>query len=154
MTRTDMDAQGVHGRVPRRGLLVLGVALVISAALAGPALAAEGLSGYTHTETGKQETKPTSSTPAPTTTPTPTAAQETKPSTSSAAPSQSTAPATEAAPATSTSTTSSTTASQSPSSTLPFTGLDLRWVVGFGLLMLGGGASIVLSQRRQRRGRR
>lgn len=154
MSRTDMDAHAVRGRVPKRGLLVLGVALVISAACAGPALAAEGLSGYTHTETGKQETKPTSSTTAPTTTPTPTAAQETKPSTSSSEPSQSTAPATEAAPATSTSTSPTTTASQSRSSTLPFTGLDLRWVVGFGLLMLGAGASIVLAQRRQRRGRR
>jgi uncharacterized membrane protein len=154
MSRTDMDARGVHGRASKRGLLVLAVGLVISAACAAPTLAAEGLSGYTHTETSKQETKPTSSTTAPTTTPTPTAAQETKPSTSSAEPSQSSAPASEAAPATSTSTSPSTTASQSRSSTLPFTGLDLRWVVGFGLLMLGAGAAIVLAQRRQRRGGR
>jgi hypothetical protein len=154
MSRTDMEAHAVRGRVPGRGLPVLALVLVISAVCAAPTLAAEGLSGYTHTETSKQETKPTSSTPAPTTTPTPTAAQETKPSTSSAAPSQSTAPATEAAPATSTSTSPSTTASQSRASTLPFTGLDLRWVVGFGLLMLGGGTSIVLAQRRQRRGGR
>jgi uncharacterized membrane protein len=151
MTRTDMDAQDVRRRVSRRGLLVLAGALMITAAFAAPALASEGLSGYTHTETAKQETKPTSSTTAPST---PTPAQETKPSTTPAAPSQSPAPASEAAPASSTSTTPSTTATQSRSSTLPFTGLDLRWVVGFGLLMLGTGASIVLAQRRQRRGRR
>ena len=150
MTRTDMDAQDVRRRVSRRGLLVLAVALMITAAFAVPALAAEGLSGYTHTETAKQETKPTSSTTAPSTSSTPTPAQEAKPSTTSAAPT----PASEPAPASTTSTTPSTTASQSSSSTLPFTGLDLRWVVGFGLLMLGGGASIVLAQRRQRRGRR
>jgi cytoskeletal protein RodZ len=154
MTRTDMDAQDVRRRVSRRGLLVLGVALMITAAFAAPALASEGLSGYTHTETAKQETKPTSSTTAPTTPSTSTPAQETKPSTTSAPPSPSTTPASEPAPAASTSTTPSTTASQSRSSTLPFTGLDLRWVVGFGLLMLGGGASIVLVQRRQSRGRR
>lgn len=39
-------------------------------------------------------------------------------------------------------------------STLPFTGFDLRWTVGFGLLLMGAGASIVAMQRRQRRGGR
>jgi hypothetical protein len=37
-------------------------------------------------------------------------------------------------------------------SSLPFTGYDLRWTVGFGLLLMGAGASIVVVQRRQRRG--
>jgi len=38
-------------------------------------------------------------------------------------------------------------------STLPFTGLDLRWVLGAGLLMLAmGGFSIRVIQRRQQSG--
>jgi hypothetical protein len=36
-------------------------------------------------------------------------------------------------------------------STLPFTGFDLRWTIGAGLLLLGMGFSIVTVQRRQRR---
>lgn len=36
-------------------------------------------------------------------------------------------------------------------STLPFTGFDLRWTVGFGLLLMGAGGSIIAMQRRQRR---
>lgn len=35
-------------------------------------------------------------------------------------------------------------------STLPFTGFDLRWTVGFGVLLVGVGGSIVLMQRRGR----
>jgi hypothetical protein len=45
-------------------------------------------------------------------------------------------------------------ASSAPASekatTLPFTGFDLRWVVGAGLLMMGAGFSIMVVQRRQR----
>jgi hypothetical protein len=37
------------------------------------------------------------------------------------------------------------------SSTLPFTGLDLRLVVAVGILMVGAGFSIMVVQRRQRR---
>jgi hypothetical protein len=40
--------------------------------------------------------------------------------------------------------------SPSSSSTLPFTGLDLRWVIGGGLLLIGSGASIRIVQRRER----
>ena len=35
--------------------------------------------------------------------------------------------------------------------TLPFTGFDLRWSFGLGLLLMGAGFSIVVVQRRQRR---
>ncbi len=35
--------------------------------------------------------------------------------------------------------------------TLPFTGFDLRWSLGFGLVLMGAGFSIVAVQRRQRR---
>jgi hypothetical protein len=35
---------------------------------------------------------------------------------------------------------------------LPFTGFDLRWDIGFGVVLLGAGFSILAMQRRQRRG--
>jgi hypothetical protein len=38
-------------------------------------------------------------------------------------------------------------------STLPFTGFDLRWDIGLGLLLVAAGVSIVVLQRRQRRER-
>ena len=40
---------------------------------------------------------------------------------------------------------------QSSTKTLPFTGFDLRWTVGIGLLLVAMGFSIVTVQRRQRR---
>jgi hypothetical protein len=46
-----------------------------------------------------------------------------------------------------------TAASSSKSSTLPFTGLDLRWTVAIGVLLMAGGFSIVLAQRRSGRRR-
>ena len=44
------------------------------------------------------------------------------------------------------------TSSTSPSShsTLPFTGLDLRWIIGAGVLLIGAGLSLRMTQRRQR----
>jgi uncharacterized surface anchored protein len=50
--------------------------------------------------------------------------------------------------------TSSTTAPSTGSekaSTLPFTGLDLRWTFAIGVLLIGAGFSIVVVQRRARR---
>src|ERR1035441_5557780 len=47
--------------------------------------------------------------------------------------------------------TSSATPTSQKASTLPFTGFDLRWSVGAGLLLMGAGFSIVAAQRRQRR---
>lgn len=42
-----------------------------------------------------------------------------------------------------------------PETTLPFTGYDLRWVVGAGLLLIAGGAlSLMLIRRRERHGNR
>ena len=35
-------------------------------------------------------------------------------------------------------------------SSRPFTGFDLRWTVGFGLVLVGAGGSILVMQRRQR----
>ncbi len=48
-------------------------------------------------------------------------------------------------------TTPSTTPSTETAKTLPFTGFDLRWSFGIGLLLMGAGFSIVVVQRRQRR---
>jgi len=56
-----------------------------------------------------------------------------------------------------TKTTPSATTSSAPSTTsakassLPFTGFDLRWTVGAGLLLMGMGFSIVTMQRLKRR---
>jgi uncharacterized surface anchored protein len=73
-----------------------------------------------------------------------------------------TTPSSETKPSKESTTSTTTTATEttpstgvSPStekaSTLPFTGFDLRWDIGFGLLLMGAGFSIVLVQRRQRR---
>jgi len=74
-----------------------------------------------------------------------------------ATPTTGTAPSKESAPATSTpSTTPSPSTSTTPTneaakaSTLPFTGFDLRWSLGIGLMLVAGGFSIVLLQRRRR----
>jgi len=127
MTRTDVGVKATtRRRTSLRRLMVLPVALLLVAAPAAPALAAtsnsEGLSGYKHEETAKKETQPSKSKSTP--------AKEPEP--------------------VSTSTTTTTTPA-AKASTLPFTGFDLRWTVGFGLVLVGVGASIVVVQRRQRR---
>jgi len=60
-------------------------------------------------------------------------------------------PKKETAPAKATTTPTTTTTTTAKASTLPFTGFDLRWTVGLGLLLMGAGFSIVTVQRRQRR---
>jgi hypothetical protein len=133
MTRTDVEAAGTNAnsrgssRAARR-LMVLPVALLLAIALAVPAVAAsskDGLSGY--------GTKPSSGT---------------SPSKSTKTPTTST-PATEPAPATS-GAVPTTTTTPAKASSLPFTGFDLRWTVGGGLLLIAMGCSIVVVQRRQR----
>jgi hypothetical protein len=122
-------------RIARRELLVLPAALALMIP-AAPAFAqtstgtsSTGTSGYnqkpptpkTSTEP-KQETAPSKEKTTPTTT-TPTAK---------------TTPTTTPAP---------TTAVSPKASTLPFTGLNLTWVVGAGALLLVAGLSIRLAQR-------
>jgi hypothetical protein len=46
--------------------------------------------------------------------------------------------------------TTAPTATTAKATTLPFTGLDLRWVVLAGVLLLGLGLSIVVTQRSRR----
>ncbi|HEV7586180.1 MAG TPA: hypothetical protein VGO14_10415 [Solirubrobacteraceae bacterium] len=86
----------------------------------------EGLSGYEKKAEEKSGTSPSKETSTP-------EKKETAPTTSSTTPSSSTSPSSEKA------------------STLPFTGFDLRWTIGMGLLLVGAGFSIVTIQRRHRR---
>jgi negative regulator of sigma E activity len=146
MTRTDVVASSrpqKAGAAPmRKGsssamrrLLVLPVAFALTMALVLPttALAAgEGLSGYNNKPTT------TSTTPTPTT--------GTSPSKESSTPTKTTTPeTTKGEPTTSTEPTAK------KASTLPFTGFDLRWTIGGGVLLIAMGFSIVTAQRRQRR---
>ena len=126
-------------RVARRALLAMPLALAV--ALPAPALAqtettTNSTSGYgtkppvtTKSEPKKSEPKsgtaPSKEATTPKSAPEPTS---TTPAASTEPAKASTAPAAE--------------------SKLPFTGLDLRWVVGAGLLLLAGGLSIRLTQRR------
>jgi hypothetical protein len=147
MTRTDVEAlsrpQAAGTDAQRRGssraarrLVVLPVALLLAIAPAAPTLAAgstskEALSGY--------GTKPSSGTSPSKSTKTPTSKTPTT-----------TTPAQEPAPATS-SNVPATTTTPTKASSLPFTGFDLRWTVGGGLLLIAMGFSIVTVQRRQGR---
>ena len=116
-----------HATDARRGslrtlLLAIPLALMLAAAFTAPVFAATG----TKTESGYKQKPP---------------APKEKP-TSGTAPAKE-----ESKPAASTSPTASTSSS---SSTLPFTGLDLGWVIGGGVLLLGAGVSIRVVQRRAR----
>ncbi len=150
MTRTDVMASSrpqKAGAAPKkkgssalRKLVVLPVAFALTMALVVPTAAfaaEEGLSNYNN--------KPSTST----STPTPAPATGTSPSKESSTPTKTTAPETSS---TEPSTTSEPTAKKA--STLPFTGFDLRWTIGAGVLLLAMGFSIVTVQRRQRRNER
>jgi hypothetical protein len=156
MTRTDVMAssrpwtEGAtrmgsgSARLLRR-LAVIPAAL-LALALFGPGtvLAAEGTSGYSQ-EPGKPTTTTTTTT-TPTTTPTTTTSP-----TGTTSPSKETSEPTKAEASSPTPTSSSSPEeSKAKASTLPFTGLDLRWSVGIGILLMGAGLSIVGFQRRQR----
>ena len=148
MTRTDVMAssrpQAIDVAPMRRGstgimhrLAVVPAVLLLAMALVGPstAFAAEPTTGY-----GKQEpNKPSTGT-----SPSKETGTGTSPSKEAGTPTTSTSK--EAAPST-----SSATPTSQKASTLPFTGFDLRWSVGAGLLLMGAGFSIVAAQRRQRR---
>jgi cytoskeletal protein RodZ len=128
-----------RGRRTVRGLLALPLALMLIAP--GTALAAEPTSGYSQT------------TPAPTTTTAPTPKQETAPTKTSSTPKETPAksgvePAKTSEPAKATEPTATTAAK-----TLPFTGLNLTWIVIGGVLLVAMGASILLTQRRRDTGR-
>jgi hypothetical protein len=165
MTRTDVVAssrpQKAHIAPTTRGsssllrrLVVVPIAFALTVALVLPAsalAAEEGLSGYSKTTT----TTTTTTTPAPATTPTtstPTPTTGTSPSKESSTPTKTTAPETTSKEPTKTTEPTATTAAKKATS-LPFTGFDLRWTVGLGLLLLAMGVAIVVAQRRSPRRR-
>jgi hypothetical protein len=148
MTRTDVMASSrpqavdatAKGRRPAgllRRLAAVPAVLLIATALVAPttALAAgEATSGYEQ-KPNTPSTSTTTTTPAPATETSP-SKEETKPTSTETSPTKSTSP---------------TTTSPKAAGTLPFTGFDLRWSLGLGLLLMGAGFSIVALQRRQRR---
>ncbi len=140
MTRTDVMASSrpqtagaaSNGRgLSLRVLAIFPVVLLMAMALLAPGAAfaateSNTKSGYNQ-ETKEPEVKPSTGT---------------SPSKETSEPSKE-APASETTP--------STTPSTETAKTLPFTGFDLRWSFGIGLLLMGAGFSIVVVQRRQRR---
>jgi hypothetical protein len=116
-----------------RRLLILPVALSLAVALVVPttAFAANSTTGYNQTP------------------PSTTGYNQTPPSAGTSPSKEKSTPAKEVAPATKSSV--PTTTKSTKASTLPFTGFDLRWTVGIGLLLMGMGFLIVMVQRRQRR---
>ncbi len=143
MTRTDVMASSrprTVGAAPigkgspgiSRRLALLPVLLALGLALPGAAIAAEPTANY------EQKAKP----PTP-----PTPSTGTSPSKESSKPT--TTPTSKGVAPAKASTTP--TAKEAKASTLPFTGFDLRWSLGIGLLLIGAGFSIVVVQRRQAR---
>jgi hypothetical protein len=134
-----------------RKLVILPVVLAVGLAPAAPALAAEApLTNYE-----QKPNTPPATTPSPGTTPNTGTAPTSTGTTpgSGTSPSKSTkTPASTVTPAAANSAPASTAKpAKATASTLPFTGLDLRWTVGAGLLLVGAGGSIMVMQRRQRR---
>jgi outer membrane biosynthesis protein TonB len=145
-------------RMALRGLLALPIALMLLAP-GTSAFATEATTGYSQTTpppttttvtTTTTTTTPTTPTPTSKTTPAtktePTPKGGVSPSSTSSTP-KTTAPASSNEPAKS-STEPTTTAAKA--TTLPFTGLDLRWVVLAGVLLVGLGMSIMVAQRSRR----
>lgn len=129
-TGTKSRSRGDHRRRALRGLTAVPVALLLAFAPAVPAAAAgttgnEGLSGYKHTEKAKKETLPAKTSKEPT------PAKAVEPTTTSEAV-KTTEPVAKAA------------------KTLPFTGYNLNWTVGVGVVLVAAGGSIILMQRRRR----
>ncbi len=154
MTRTDVMASSrplTAGAAPmgrgstsvlRRLAVIPAVLLAIALLGPGSALAAEGTSGYNQ-EPPKPGTTTTTTTPK----------TETTPSTGTSPSKESTTPTTtskETAPEK----TSTTPVTAAKAKALPFTGFDLRWSFGIGLLLMGAGLSIVFVQRHRRAGGR
>ncbi len=120
----------------RRRRPLVALTAVLALVVPAPALAqtsGTGTSGYNQ--------KP----PAPKTTPEPKSG--TAPTKEATTPSKEEAPK-EETPSTTPEPTTTTPAKSVAASKLPFTGLDLRWVIGAGALMLAGGLSLRVLQRR------
>ncbi len=158
MTRTDVMASSrprTVGAAPMRkgsssvlrGLSFLSLVLLMALALVpGAALAAEPTSGY-----GTPSTSTTPTSGYTNTSPTPTTTTSTTTPTTGVAPSKEEEKPTSSTPASETKPAKTSTTPTEKASTLPFTGFDLRWDIGFGLVLMAAGFSIVAVQRRQRR---
>jgi hypothetical protein len=133
-------------RRARRGLVALPVVALGLMLPATPAVAqTTGTSGYGQTA------------PAPKTTTTPksgTAPSKEATTPTETTPKASTEPSTTPTTTPTTTTPAQTSVSPASESKLPFTGLNLNWVIGAGLLLLAAGLSIRVFQRRQRHGSR
>jgi len=138
MTRTDVMASSrprTVGAAPIRGgssgivrrLSVLPVMLLLTLALVVPSAAVAATETTKESTSGYSGYGQTPTTPATGTSP---SKEESKPTTTTSG----------VAPA-----------KEEKASTLPFTGFDLRWSLGIGLLLMGAGFTIVAVQRRQRR---
>jgi hypothetical protein len=163
MTRTDVmassrpqttvatSAGSGSAHLKRRLLAAPALALgVLALLIPGAALAAEGTSGYNQTPTTPTTPATTPTTPATTpTTPATTPATTPTPTTGTSPSKEEGTPAAKEEPAKATST---PTTKSEKASTLPFTGFDLRWTLAVGLLLMGAGFSIIVVQRRERRG--
>jgi hypothetical protein len=136
MTRTDVMASSrprTAGAVSTRRapslrvLAIVPVVLLMAMALLAPGAAFAATETNTSSGYNQEPNKPSTGT---------------SPSKETSTPSKET-PASETTP--------STTPSPEAAKALPFTGFDLRWSFGIGLLLMGAGFSIVVVQRRQRR---
>jgi uncharacterized surface anchored protein len=132
-TAAPIGRAGSRRRRIARGLLALPLALALIVPGA-TAMAAEPTTGYGQTTPA----------PAPKTETTPAPKQETAPTQTS-----STAKETPSSANQPTQTSSEPTATTAKAKTLPFTGLDLRWLTLGGLVLVGMGMSIVVVQRRR-----
>jgi hypothetical protein len=136
MTRTDVMASSrprtagaaskTKGSRATRRLTVLPILLLLSLALLAPGSALAASESNTSSGYNQEPNKPSTGT-----------------SPSKEAETPATTPSSEKTP--------TTTPAPAETKTLPFTGFDLRWSFGLGLLMMGAGFSIVVVQRRQRR---
>jgi hypothetical protein len=134
-----------------RRLAALPAALLLALALVLPSTAvAEETSGYSQTPTTTSGYSQTPTTPATSTTPATTTTPKTGTLPAKEAEEPATTPTAETEPEKTTSTTP-TTSTSPQASTLPFTGFDLSWDIGFGLVLIAAGFSILAIQRRQRR---
>lgn len=126
-----------RGGIARRGLLAVPAVLAL-AIPASPALAQSSKGTSSTATSGYGQTAPVKTT--------------TEPKSGTAPSKEATTPEAKSAPKPETTTTTPTTpakTSVSPSeSKLPFTGLDLRWIIGGGLLLLAAGISLRVTQRR------
>jgi cytoskeletal protein RodZ len=126
-----------------RRLSVVPIALVMAALLLPQSAFAQSTTGYSQTVPPPK----TTTTPATSTTPSTTPTTGAAPSKEEKTTSEKTTPSKETSPS---STTPTSSTSPAKAGALPFTGLDLRLVLGGGLVLFGAGFGLLLLDRRRR----